>query len=95
MVPHTVPYQFIVGSAVDRCRQLLERARRNPEGLRFRELCELSECFGFQLTRQKGSHHIFKRQGYQKLLNLQDSKGTAKTYQVRQLLLALEELGIL
>jgi hypothetical protein len=27
--------------------------------------------------------------------NLQDSKGMAKAYQVRQLLVALEELGIL
>jgi len=47
------------------------------------------------LTRKKGSHHIFKRQGYQKLLNFQDSKGMAKVYQVRQLLSALEELGVL
>jgi len=61
--------------------------------LKFRELCELAECFGFLLTRQKGSHHIFKHQGYRKLLNLQDSKGMAKAYQVRQLLLALEEFG--
>jgi hypothetical protein len=80
---------------VDRCRQLLDRAYVGPEGLRFRELCDLAECFGFRLTRQKGSHHIFKRQGYQKLLNLQGSKGMAKAYQVRQLLSALEELGVL
>jgi hypothetical protein len=78
---------------MDRCRRLLEKARDNPSGLRFRELCDLASCFGFFLNRQKGSHHIFKRTGYQKLLNFQDSAGMAKAYQVRQLLSALEELG--
>ena len=50
---------------------------------------------GFHLVREKGSHHIFKRDGFQRLLNLQDSRGMAKTYQVRLLLPALDELGVL
>jgi hypothetical protein len=80
---------------VDRCRRLLERAQDNPSGLRFRELRDLAGCYGFHLVRQKGSHHIFKRVGYRRLLNFQDSTGMAKGYQVRQLLSALEELGVL
>lgn len=78
---------------MDRCRALVERAKDNPSGFSFRELRELAECFGFHLARKKGSHHIFKRVGYRRLLNFQDSKGMAKTYQVRQLVSALEELG--
>ena len=80
---------------MDWCQRLLEKARDNPSGLRFRELTELAGCFGFYLARQKGSHHIFKREGYGKLLNFQDSGGMAKTYQVRQLLSVLQELGVL
>ncbi len=80
---------------MDRCRRLLERGQARPSGLRFRELCELAECFGFSLARRKGSHHIYKRDGFRTLLNFQESGGMAKAYQVRQLLLTLEELGIL
>jgi hypothetical protein len=80
---------------VDRCQRLLKRAQDNPSGLRFRELCDLAGCFGFYLARQKGSHHIFKREGFQRLLNFQDSGGMAKAYQVGQLLSALEDLGAL
>ena len=47
------------------------------------------------MPKVEGSHHIFKRDGFQRLLNFQDSRGMAKTYQVRQLLSALEELGVL
>jgi len=79
---------------VDRCRRLLERAQDHPSGLRFRELCDLAECFGFHQVRQKGSHHLFKREGSRKLLNFQESRSMAKAYQVRQLLSALEELGV-
>jgi hypothetical protein len=74
---------------------LLERARDQPSGLKFLELCDLARCFGFHLVRTKGSHHIFKREGFRRLLNFQDSKGMAKAYQVRQLLSALEELSVL
>ncbi len=80
---------------MDRCRRLLERAQDHPSGLRFRELCDLADCFGFSLVRQRGSHHIYKRDGFRKLLNFQNSGGMAKAYQVRQLLSALEELGVL
>ncbi|NNM05152.1 MAG: type II toxin-antitoxin system HicA family toxin [Gemmatimonadetes bacterium] len=74
---------------------MLERAQDHPSGVKFRELCALAECFGFFPVRQKGSHHIFKREGFQKLLNFQESGSMAKAYQVRQLLSALEELGVL
>ena len=79
---------------MDRCRRLLEKARAQPEALRFQELCDLAECFGFVLVRQKGSHRIFKKTGYRMLLNFQTSKGMARAYQVRQLLSVLEESGV-
>jgi len=78
---------------MDRCLQLLAKAQRNPEGMRFRELRELAECFGFELARVRGSHHLFKRAGRQGVLNFQKSNGMAKAYQVRQLLSALDDLA--
>jgi len=42
------------------------------------------------LARQRGSHHIFRRPGSPRLLNLQDVRGMAKPYQVRQLLAAMD-----
>lgn len=67
--------------------------RRNPKGIRFRELCRVCD-FYFGEPRQKAtSHRIYKTpwQGDPRV-NLQDDKGMAKAYQVRQVLKAIERL---
>ena len=89
MVPYVVPYM----STPDRrrCAELLVRARAAPASLRFAEACTLAECLGWVLARQRGSHRIFKRPGTVQLINLQDVRGMAKPYQVRQLLAAAED----
>ncbi len=74
---------------MSRCRALLERATANPAGLRFIELCQLAECFGWELKRQRGSHRLYGRPGDLALMNFQDVAGHAKPYQVRQLLHAI------
>jgi predicted RNA binding protein YcfA (HicA-like mRNA interferase family) len=77
------------------CADLLAKARNNPKGLRFDELCALAECAGFFFGRQKGSHLIYKRNGYKEHINLQRTKdGKAKPYQVRQVLNHIEALDI-
>jgi hypothetical protein len=73
-----------------RSRKLLEKALRNPQGLRFEEVKRLAMAFGFRLDRVSGSHHIFVRAGIPQLLNLQNCGGKAKAYQVRQLLKLVE-----
>lgn len=75
-----------------RCRKLLDRARANPAGLRFRELVRLPECSGFERSRQKGSHLVLAAEGVRRPLVVQNVKGNAKPYQVRQLLRAIEEM---
>jgi hypothetical protein len=74
------------------CDELLQRARSDPRSLRYRELCQLAECFEFVFKRQKGSHAIYSRPAFPRLMNFQDVKGMAKPYQVRQLLAAIDEL---
>jgi hypothetical protein len=77
------------------CGRLLEAARANPAGIRFAEMCALAECFGWTFSRQAGSHRLYKRKGDQALMNFQeDRNGRAKAYQVRQLVAAIDEIGV-
>ncbi|MBI5246603.1 MAG: type II toxin-antitoxin system HicA family toxin [Elusimicrobia bacterium] len=74
-----------------RLAKLLQLARRNPGGLRFSDLCRLAEAFGFRLRRQKGSHRIYAHEGTRRIMNFQNDRGTAKAYQVRQLLDCIDQ----
>ena len=74
------------------CDKLLQKAKNNPADLRFTEICNLIECYGFELARTKGSHFMYKYPGRRELINLQDKNGKAKEYQVKQVLEAIEEL---
>jgi len=70
--------------------KLLRKALDNPQGLRFAEALKLAKAFGFRLDRVSGSHHLLKRTGIPELVNLQNVRGMAKAYQVRQLLKLVE-----
>lgn len=61
-------------------------ARRNAGGLRFHDLCRLAEAFGFVFQRQRGSHRVYSHEGLRELMIFQEDRGSAKAYQVRQLL---------
>jgi len=54
-------------------------------------MVNLVEGFGFKLSRTDGSHHIFTRTDIPELVNLQDIKGQAKPYQIRQFLKLVEK----
>jgi len=77
---------------MSKCNDLLERARNNPAGLRFTELVQLAECYGWLYDRTGGSHQIYKRTGHPAAMNFQDRNGKAVAYQVRQLLKAIDSL---
>ena len=51
--------------------------------IRFADLCGLLRHLGFD-ERIRGSHHLYRREGVEELLNLQREGNTAKPYQVRQ-----------
>ena len=75
-----------------KCDDLLAKARNNPKGLRFTELVNLAKCNGWTLTRQRGSHMVFKKDGVEEIMNFQEgSNGSASAYQVRQLLASIED----
>lgn len=76
----------------DDCAHLRAKAEANAASLRFVEVQELARCHGWELSRQKGSHVMYKRTGTIQPMNFQNVKGMAKAYQVRQLLRAIEEI---
>ena len=74
-------------------RKMLEQMRREPASVRFGDLKKVCEEY-FGQPRQSGtSHAIFKTPWVgDPRINIQDDKGKAKVYQVRQVLLAIEKL---
>ena len=71
-------------------RKLLLKLLTGSKNVRFSEAVAIAEAFGFRLDRVNGSHHIFIHPKIPELLNLQDLKGKAKPYQVKQLLQLVE-----
>lgn len=70
--------------------KLLTKARNNPAGLSFDEFRKLMRNAGWIEDRQKGSHQIwYSSKRYR--LSVQNRKGKAKDYQVRQFLLQFEQ----
>jgi predicted RNA binding protein YcfA (HicA-like mRNA interferase family) len=67
-------------------RKILDQAISGSKNIRFDDIAALAEAFGFYQSRVKGSHHIFAHPAARELVNLQNVKGKAKPYQVRQLL---------
>jgi hypothetical protein len=67
--------------------------RRNPKGVRFRDLCKVCD-FYFGEARQKGSSHRVYGTPWQgdPRINIQNADGMAKAYQVRQVLKAIDRL---
>jgi predicted RNA binding protein YcfA (HicA-like mRNA interferase family) len=75
-------------------RKLLEKILASTGNVRFTDLVVLVEAFGFRLSRVSGSHHIFTHPAVQELVNLQNKKGKAKPYQVRQFLTLVEQYNL-
>jgi predicted RNA binding protein YcfA (HicA-like mRNA interferase family) len=72
-------------------RKLLKNIIGGSKNIRFTDMINLVKGFGFDLARTEGSHHIFSRSDIPELVNLQDVKGQAKPYQIRQFLKLVEK----
>lgn len=71
---------------MSKAEKLLDKAKRNPEGLAFDDFRTLIQHHGFSYRRKAGSHEIYVN-GAGILLNIQTrGDGKAKGYQVRQFL---------
>jgi hypothetical protein len=74
--------------------KILEKMRFEPANVRFADLQRVCESF-FGKPRQSGSSHAVYKTPWpgNPRVNIQNDKGKAKPYQVRQVLLAIERLG--
>ena len=54
----------------------------------------LVEAFGFELRRTSGSHHVFVHPDVPELVNMQEVRGQAKPYQIRQFLRLVERYAL-
>ncbi len=74
---------------------ILAQMKRNPQDVRFTDLCKVCENFFGEPRKSAGSHRIYKTpwQGDPRI-NIQNYKGKAKAYHVKQVLLALEKLEV-
>ena len=73
---------------------ILKKMAVSPQNIRFSELCRVCEAY-FGSARQSGSSHRIYKTPWQgdPRVNIQNSKGKAKPYQVKQVLKAIERLN--
>ena len=71
-------------------RKTLEKILGGSRNIRFEDMRRLVEGFGFKLARINGSHHIFVHASVSELVNIQNVRGEAKPYQIRQFLKLVE-----
>jgi hypothetical protein len=75
--------------------RILEAMKANPKGVRFRELQEVCEHYFGKPRQRGGSHCIYKTPWLgDPRVNIQNQKGKAKAYQVKQVLLAIEKYEV-
>ena len=70
--------------------EIIDQMRNNPKAIRFKDLCKVCESF-FGEPRQTGSSHRVYKTPWKgdPRVNIQNDKGKAKPYQVRQVLQAI------
>ena len=75
--------------------KILSQMKREPANVRFIDLQKVCEAHFGKPRNHGSSHSVFKTpwQGDPRV-NIQNNKGKAKVYQVKQVLLAIERLGV-
>ena len=74
-------------------RQLRKIREKRCKNVKFEELCSLVESYGFILDRISGSHHIYKRPGFQGIVNVQKPHGSDVQPRIcKQALKAIQEV---
>jgi len=73
--------------------EILLQMKRNPKGVRYNGLCKVCDYYFGEARQTSSSHRIYKTpwQGDPRI-NIQNYKGKAKAYQVKQVLMAIQKL---
>ncbi len=72
---------------------ILLKMKQNPKGIRYNDLCKVCDFYFGKARQTSSSHRIYKMpwQGDPRI-NIQNHKGKAKAYQVKQVLMAIQKL---
>ena len=71
----------------------MRRRRANPGGVRFAELAAICDRFFGESRHRSGSHRVYRMPWPgDPTVNIQNDRGMAKAYQVRQVIRAIERL---
>lgn len=75
--------------------EIILKMKQNPKGIRFNDLSKVCDQYFGKPHKSSGSHRVYKTpwQGDPRI-NIQNDKGKAKAYQVKQVLLALDKLEV-
>ena len=76
-------------------KKIIQKILSGSRNIPFSDAVTLAEAFGFHLDRIKGSHHIFVHPEIWEIINLQNVKGKAKIYQLRQLMKIVEKYNLI
>lgn len=70
---------------------IIKQMKQNPKDVRFADLCKICDLYFGQARQKSSSHRIYKPpwQGDPRV-NIQNQKGKAKAYQVKQVLKAID-----
>ena len=71
-------------------RKFLAKILVHQKNIKFSDFVKFIKSLGFELDRVSGSHHIFVHSHIDAIINIQNVKGEAKPYQVKQLLKIVE-----
>jgi hypothetical protein len=75
--------------------EIIAQMRRNPQDVRFSDLCKVCDRY-FGTPRRGGTSHRVYQTPWQgdPRVNIQNKKGKARAYQVRQVLKAIDRLEL-
>jgi len=75
--------------------EVLRRMKLNPGDIRFSDLCLVCDYYFGEARQSKTSHKVYKTPWPgDPRVNIQNYRGKAKAYQVKQVLLAIEKLEV-
>jgi predicted RNA binding protein YcfA (HicA-like mRNA interferase family) len=79
---------------LNRKRLLRKLASGSFNNVSFGDMLDLMKGLGFEESRTSGSHHILSHPKIDALVNLQEVRGEAKPYQIRQVMRIVERYNL-
>ncbi|GAA3639554.1 hypothetical protein GCM10022200_23780 [Microbacterium awajiense] len=79
-----------MGNSID---DIIQRMRTSPANVRYADVCKVAEAYFGPPRQRRSSHAVYKTPwAGDPRVNLQNDHGSAKPYQVKQLLAAIERV---